>query len=39
LVTLRHYHEKDLMAWNQPVLLEQKNRSTVRWVIDPTAMK
>jgi len=33
LVTLRHYEEADLIKWNQPVLLEQKNRSTVRWVM------
>ncbi len=34
LLTIRHYHASDLMKMeNQSVLMEQKNRTTVRWVI------
>ena len=35
LVTLRHYQEKDLHQWEkEPILLEQKNRTTMRWILD-----
>jgi aspartate kinase len=34
LVTLRHYQERDLKKWEgESILLEQKNRTTVRWVL------
>ena len=39
LVTLRHYQEADLKKWNQPVLLEQKNRSTIRWVMESSVQQ
>jgi aspartate kinase len=35
LVTLRHYQESDLTPWmSKNILLEQKNRSTVRWILE-----
>jgi aspartate kinase len=34
LITFRHYHQSDLKAMEESkVLMEQKNRTTVRWVV------